>query len=461
MLAHPPDPAPDALAPWGHPDAVWARLRALPPLDDGGSARITAAVAALSALGSPVAKAAAGPLAPDPRDPAVRDAWRAWATNDPWSVRRPWERWFLPSCLRAFRAVLTVRGASPARAREVLAGVREVFVFQLLGVRDAPPGWREIAARAAEVGPQPPLVGLVRALSAGDRATAACCAATRGRWSDTVRLVDPSPEADARGRALATIDPERAHQLALTHAALGLVDAWSEGACDDPTDAHRRVAGSLARSTARARAILVGSTDALTRWLTTMDHPFARTEAATARYAWSWAWQEASRGFPLTGDRPVTPPCQPPAPGAPPWAADQRAAARAWVLLVVLRGRAAVLERWVRTGEGDPDTTWGRLLTDAIPASLRDPIADGARSATYHRARSELSFALDDLSASLSEVIHEVARQDPTARGLRGAVTRILTPAWHPDVPLPAAGFPSMVAAARSWVAAEVPHASP
>ena len=104
-------------------------------------------------------------------------------------------------------------------------------------------------------------------------------------------------------------------------------------------------------------------------------------------------------------------------------------ALRTWMLLVVLRGRFDQLDHWARTGawRTRPDSGWGRLLKDGLPARLAQG-GDG-----YGRIQAHLSLHGDRLWGALRPAL-EAAAAAQKGKEVRAAVA----PHWDAAVELPA-----------------------
>ena len=98
------------------------------------------------------------------------------------------------------------------------------------------------------------------------------------------------------------------------------------------------------------------------------------------------------------------------------------------MLLALLRDRWPALEHWSHTGTWlkRPDSGWGRILNDGLPATLRD--ADGS----YERLQAHLRLHWSDHVHALHPVVSAIAACQ------KGPAIRIaVTPYWEPEVPLP------------------------
>ena len=424
----------EALSSWRLPEGGELRARLATTLADLDPAQ----VASLRGLGSRVEALERGPWLHAPRpshpdDPVTTALWDGWASGRPWEGRARWEAAFLPAASRAFCGVLVARSVPIGIRSRALEDLREAFFHALLI-----DGARELAARVVETGPGGPLVSLVRVLPDPARAAVARCGAARGGWAESIaRLWWDRPDPLARARVLVRQLglAEGVEALADAHVILRLVDAPAD------SDPWQVVVQNRGRLRGRLRAS-VGALAASSLFDTVrgMEGLTLRTQAAVAAWAWRLAWREIDRGFAFGGHAGT--PCLV-SEGPPVLSSDERGALRTWVLLVILRGRLPHLRRWVRTGgTGDRDSTWGRLCAGDLPLSLRD--AD----AGYTRVRAELADLLDADLEALRPLIRALA-EIPPGRRQADQVLALLQPGWSPMIPLPKAGFPTMVKICR------------
>ncbi len=390
------------------------------------------------------------------RDAKAATLWAAWASGDCWSGRARWEKLYLKSAVAVFRSVAAARELPPDVTDRAVSDLREAFFFRMIG--GEPAGWREVAARVLETAHPDPITSVHAALSPARRERAALCITCRGAWRTTVaRVFDELAEPLARARVLSGAE----HDVALPswdalldlHCALRLMRAWSRPEAASETHGRGKypegmdyavLSQNRGRARGRLRAVLAGSDPGfILERVLALDALHARTEAALRRFAWAWAWQELAYDFSFDLHRAVTPACPPPATTIEAFAPHDRAALPTWVLLVVYRGRLEHLQKWVQTGStGDRDSTWARLLTDALPDGLKDPPQPGARTASYHRLRAELAFSLNSILVRLRPRIAETAEL-PTGRSLKQAFLDLHTPDWNPAVPMLRSGFPT------------------
>lgn len=356
-----------------------------------------------------------------------------------WTVRAEAEALLLPPVLRSFRGVCLARRL-PAAVRERAVGELREAVFYRLCLPDGAgrPGWTELAARTLETAG--PVSALLGPLGEDQRRRAASCAASRGRWGETARALFGPRSRALRARALLDeLDRWEVHLN--THLQLRLRARWAAGETDPDGD-WRQLVQSRARARARLRALAGERAEALLEAVLALPALAARLRDAASRWAWAWAWEELARDFSFDLGRPVLAPCVQDDLIPPPWPAAWEAPLDSWLLLVLLRGRLDHLRRWAETGStGDRDSTWGRLLAEALPAPLS---AEG-----HGRLQDELRQSLSRRLSALRPVVVAVAQLQP-GRGLKSAVLRILEESWSPWLPLPRAGFPSMQRAARA-----------
>lgn len=388
------------------------------------------------------------------KDAAVAALWAAWATGDCWSGRARWEQLFLQAAVQVFRSVAAARELPADVSDRAVSDLREAFFFRMIG--GAPAGWQELAARVLETAAPDPITRLHASLSTTAVDRAALCLTCRGSWRTTVARVFPElTEALARARALAGPTPPWDALLDL-HAALRLLRAWSHHDSPRPPAADYAIlTQNRGRARGRLRAVLAGQPPhTILENVLALDALHARTDAALRRFAWAWAWQELAYDFSFDLHRAVTPACPPPASTLAPLSPEALTALPTWVLLVVYRGRLDHLVRWVQTGStGDRDSAWARLLTDALPANLKDPPIRGARSASYRRLRAELSFSLERVLGAARERIAATANLR-TGRTLKAAFIELHGESWHPAVPMLRSGFPT----ARKAAVAALPR---
>lgn len=373
-----------------------------------------------------------------------------------WGDKNRWEALLQPECAAAFRQVLSTRELPSGVAKQALSDLREGLWFQLVGGPEGPGGFRELAARVLETGPPGPIEALAGLL--GDEAwgLAAGCVAARGTWPDTLALIlpevagGPARAVSLRGRLRASL----VEPLVDLHVWARLLDTWSSPEGADPVRSWNVVVQNRGRARSRLRALVCELPGpALVEALGRLPGITARTAAAARRFAWDLAWEAMARGFAWDWGRPVQAPCRAAADDLLPIGPDEVPALRSWALLVLLKGRGHHLRRWVETGgTGDRDGTWGRLLSEELPETLRDPVARGARAATYHRLRAWLADGLDELISGLRPTLAAVAAL-PGGRRLRADTEALLLPTWDARVPFPKAGFPTFQAHAAETLA--------
>jgi len=376
------------------------------------------------------------------RDADAAEVWAALFSGNPWGLRDRCEELWLATATRSFSGVLAARDLPSEVRSQVLSDLREAFFYRLLGDGHSTPGWAELAVRVLEtIGP---VIGPASTLSQQSRSLAGQCVTSRAGWArTTAALFATLPDREGRATAVAELfhDPATFEAVLDLHVALRFLQALP----DDRRASWRLVTQNRGKARGRLRALV--SADRY--WLSALlavDSLHARTQAAVARFAWSWAWQEMSRGFSFDAGRATTPPCRSLPPGLPPLTDDSASALPTWVLLVLLKGRWAHLERWVRTGgTGDRDSTWARLLKD-LPDRVGDP--DGG----YKRVRIHLNRELVRYLEANQPVLQALSVL-PIDRRLKNRVLARIEPSWHPEIALPRSGFPTFVENARRALA--------
>lgn len=431
-------------------DIVRARVGERPPMpraDERGLDPDTVARIRLAALGERVANElrgawdrAAWATRPE-TDPHVAAMWRRWASGGVFADQRAWISLLEKVVVGAFRQALSGRPLPGDVLARATGDLRDALFYQLLGGREGS-GFREVASFVLETAPTGPVTPLLGVLSPAARTRVAGCVTRRGHWPQTVaRVLDAAPGPDDRALWLAgSTTPEDADGWIDLHVVMRLVDGWGEDPGDPDHDwvvlrqNHGRARGRL-RAVAAAEsperlAAALGALPALTE----------RTRAGARRWAWAWAWEALATGFVFDLGQPVVRPCKAGA-GPEPVDAEELAALHCWALLVLLRGRATTLRRWCREGSGDRDGTWGRLVA-GVPIET-----DGSHA----RVRAALTESWDRWLGDVTPAVRAVAGLPP-GRNLRQAFEDALVPWWHPAVPWPRSGFPSMVRHARDWL---------
>jgi len=367
---------------------------------------------------------------PDPTQDALTATILAGFHAGGWTVRRAAEDLLLPAAVRTFRGVCLARHL-PGEVRDrAVHDLREAFFYRLaLPDERGTPGWTELAARALETAG--PFQALLGPLGPPQRRRAAVCAVSRGQWRHTAEHCLTG--GTRLGRAAELLDNLDALETWLDHhLQRRLVAEWTSGRTHHD---WRVVTQARGRARARLRALCAECPEALLEATLSLDALGARLLDATRRWAWTWAWEELARDFAFDIQRPVTTPCEQDDELPGPWDASRDPPLRTWVLLVVLKGRLPQLERWVHTGStGDRDTTWGRLLADDLPASVRGTDTTAMRLELVGKLSSHL--------AALRPQLEAVAKLTP-GRKLRAGFTALLQADWHPDVPFPRSGFPT------------------
>ncbi|MCB9759845.1 MAG: hypothetical protein H6739_08430 [Alphaproteobacteria bacterium] len=391
------------------------------------------------------------------RDAVAQGLWQGWIEGRHWADHDDWLRLVKPIVTRTLIAALVERGLPERRCVEAARELRESLFLRLVG-RDLLrhpqqraqaehlDGFLELAVRVLETAPPGPVDALAARMDDEGWRWLTDCPRAQAAFGPTLASLYPQlPDVHAHARAARQDlrrEPRRLEALLDLLVAARLIRGW---ASEDGIDGRAVVANNRGKSRGRLRAVLAQvHPEAVGEALLGLDALYARTAAALRRYTWAWAQQVVRMGLaidPLTG---VTPPCEPPPPGPAPFTAPERDALRTWVLLVVLRGRLERLEEWSRTGGTQRDAVWGRLLTDALPADLKDPPAPGERQARYTRARTELALSLDALLASLRPTLAQVAALE-SGRDLRQRCEAVLDEVWSDAIERPTRGFPAFV----------------
>jgi len=427
----------------------------------GGAGSLAWALAELALLADCIETHERGPwggqgLAATPaEDAVVAELWRCWTEGRPWDARAAWEKRFLSPALRAFSAVVRARRLPEDVRARALDDAREGFFYALLGDGRQETGWRELAVRLLEDAGGGPDEALARALPASAWDRVARCAVTRGHGPATAALVWGEGSAwqlQARDLAQAGLQqPERLAGLLDLHVASRLVDRWAEPASTAAERSWAVVAHNRGRARSRLRAVLRESEpEHLLARLVALPGLAARTRAAVARYARDWAWQQVQHGFSFYDGRTIDPPCHLPEGAPPPFDADQQAALRAWVTVVVVKGRLGWLRQWVHGGSqlDARDSTWGRLLKDECPATLRE-LAGASRAEGLARLRADLSEQLDRVLRQVEPVLEGIAQIEARPRETQARFEAALAPVAHPLVAIPGVARLHHIEAAR------------
>ncbi|MCK6502524.1 hypothetical protein L6R53_03865 [Myxococcota bacterium] len=398
---------------------------------------------------------------PDPvEDREVGRLWSAWAGSRAWEIRDEWERRFLKPALRAFSAVLRGRRLPEDVRRRAIQDAREGFFYVLIGGADPGAGWRELAVRLLEASGGDPVDALAGALPAASWERVARCAVTRGHGRDTAAIVwgggvawqVQARDLERRGQAR----PQALGDLLDLHLALRLVDCWTSPAFTAPERGLSVMAHNRGRARSRLRAVLrEAPAEHLLAQILARPGLAARTRSTVARFARDWAWQQVQHGFAFYDARTVDPACVLPEGSPPRLTEDEAAALRAWLVRVVVKARLPHLLQWVHGGDDldKRDSTWGRLLADDCPASLRS-YPGAARGEGLARMRAELSEHLPAQLRMLLPTLQAVAALDTRARDLEASFIAAVTPIWHADVELPRVRYRSYVESTREAMAA-------
>lgn len=390
------------------------------------------------------------------KDEAARRLWSEWFRTG-YADRDRWVKLFAGPVHDAAKSALNAR-KYPAAVKDRLLGagpdsdseLSELAFDQLFLGEAALPGWVDVATRVLETAGRSPVDRLARHLDGSERTVASQCAARRGHWADTAALVGGDRDLDRRGDLYAASlqqNPDWAEGLVDLHTALRLIALWSLPGSGDPDDAWTSIRSNRGRARARLRAVIAaGSRDRLRQALLPLESLHARTSFALGRHVYRWFMDNENQDSPPAPGRICTPPCT--LDGLAPLPAEDIPAARTWTFLVVLRGQLPRLRRWVRTGStGDRDSRWGELLTEDLPAVLRDPGGAAARDSGYRRLRAWLAVELPMLLERELPRIAALAALHPKSAKAGGL--ELLRAEWDARVPIPAGGFPAIVAAAQ------------
>lgn len=467
-----PDPPVADPVSGAHPLHVWwGRLERVSPPTPPSSAleRRAWAILALRWLGEDRdrlhRRAWAQHLPADPeRDARALRLWRAWFQGDLELLWRGWADLYAERAASAVRIAETLglaRGSEDAYGlfeQERSSRVREVQEDFVLHCCDAaeggPPVWREIAARVLEgAASDGPVRALGELLDPAGLERIAACAPHHPTWSPSWSTAAPAArDGDEAQNFLHFVRGGGAGGLSLdalldAHLVLTLLDRWRQPQRAAAEPSWRVLEDQLQRARGRLRALVVEAEDrALIAALHEVPALHARTAAAVGRHYWEWARLSVRAGA-TAASAPVNRPCTLPRPlRRPVHHPGDRALERCWVLLVLLRGQGEALRRWIAEG-GRTAGTFARLLT-ALPEALVDRPVGLHR--TYGGLRASLSRHLDTCIRELSPALSAVAALPGVPpRTRRSAVHAALRPFWHPAVPLPEHGFPSMIEAAQ------------
>lgn len=206
----------------------------------------------------------------------------------------------------------------------------------------------------------------------------------------------------------------------------------------------------------RLRAVLARDPTRLATAVLSLDALHARAQAAFARFAWDWAWREAHAGFSFGGAALQAPTCElpeSPCTAAPAGPLDPAAVTNA-VLLLVARGVAEDLSRWV---SGEPSALLSAKFYRYL-AKVPDAVADpGTRGRSYLRLREHLEDTLADYFAAIAVVARRVVSIPVSVRGMVDALAGALAPEWDPAlVPFPSSGSQAIRAALKDFLESEL-----
>ncbi len=379
-----------------------------------------------------------------PQDARAQALWEAWLRDDTAAVWHAWPEVYGPSAYRGFSAVLRAVGMPREVQRQRLELLGDELPMMMLGWRDTVPGWCQVASWVLESAGQAPLTAMAGALLPAQLALVADCAVRRGYQPATVRLAYPeAPRPELRALALRDElerDPAWLETLVDLHVAVRLIDRWHAGHNLDLESSWDVVVANRGRARARIRSILAGDRAALQRILK-VDSLHARTCDAVMRWAREWAWQLHRRRWESPTQHPVDAPCA--AAATAPLDDDETLALRAWVLLVCLKGRHTELRAWTFEGTGIAAGTWGRLLADELPESLRDALQPGRKRRGLGRVRAGVAEHWDSLLDHCAGVLEalSILPQD----GLKEAAPRLLAQVGHTQVAFPSRGYEAIV----------------
>lgn len=445
----------------------WARLEASAPArePDDAQERRAWAIAALRWHGQErhrlERRAWGRPFSRTPdRDVLTLRLWRAWFHGDIDFLFHPWKRLFAEAAAAPQRAVMAVKGFPPALRELRREDLIDAFPDHCWEPNpQGVPAWREIAVRVLErAGQDGPIQAGAALLGRPERQRAALCATHHRTWRGSWLVAAPDPAEDeddhrfldewtnAAGELGAGLDA-----LLDTHLTLRLLGLWRTPERTGSERSWRVLRTQIGRARGRLRALAAERPDReLLEGLSQLDAPYERTLAAIHRYFWEWAWKDSRAGCPGLPVA-VNAGCVLPAPKRRRRArtADQREAERTWLLLVALRGELDALRRWV-TESADTNGSMARYL-GLVPDALIDHAQGTYR--TYQDLRASLSRHLERDLERLEPTLRAVAALRGTpARRLRAAVTGALGSVWHPSVPLPKGGFPSMIERAKALI---------
>jgi hypothetical protein len=394
-------------------------------------------------------------FAPDAEaDLRTERLWRQLLSGKLWEARADFEELLLPEAMSAFRAALAARRVPLAERAGLLRDFEDTLYWYIIGGRDELPGWKELALRLLEMRGESAIDGVAAQLGRQGLAwTFACEGAWTPSWREVARALPDLPLGRlGRLRALlrqAEQDPGWLERLLDLKVCLRLLAAWSEEAPRlGMAQAWAVVLHHRSRTRGRLRAVLgETSAEALELGLIPRAGLRHRTALALRQYAWGRA-HESLRGHELPDwSEGLTPRCEAPPALPEPIGTPQRSALVTWVLLVCLRDRLDQLLHWSRSGRWlrRPDSGWGRLLAEQLPADMQD------RGGGYERLRLALHHELQSALAELRPRLARLAalRGRPEART---ATMEILAEGWDPAVPrIQRFQRELLEAAARSW----------
>ena len=374
-------------------------------------------------------------------DTHVAAMWQGWFCGDPWALHGEWEALFVPIARRAFITMLEHRGIPRARQNYILSDVLDSATTMMMGSGESSPGWMELAVRVLEGAPPSPVTAMARQLDPRGWRKVSLCAVRRGYGPASARVLYPNvsnPVQAARLLAARGMKaPAHLDTVLDLHVACRLLDRWSEDqAVTCPERNWQVVKQNRGRARARLRAVLAAADPTtLQAPLLALDGLADRTRYAMRRYCRDWAWIQLARHFPFHCHT-IDARCNT-QDDHPPMSAADRASLKSWVLLVILKGRLAHLERWIHSGgTGDRDATWGRLQKD-LPDRLRELDTSGRMQRGLPRLRAELAELLPAFLAAWNPVLVRLSALSDTDALIPRFNTILDEIDWQDDIPRP------------------------
>ncbi len=381
------------------------------------------------------------------RDAAAHGLWKSILSGDFWSIQPLVERLLVPPARRAFAAGLRARGVPETARRAYISEFSEAFYWTLLGGREGTPGWKDAAVRILEHAGIGPVDALGTHLDAEAWSwLVACPTFSSPSWRTTrawalPRHPNPLSRAwDLQNRG--PTHPELLEFLLDGQVALRLIGTWADPSeiRTGPDRSWNVVLRHRSRTRGRLRALLLETASDSLLHLLALPGLYARTAAAVAGQGWARACAVVHHHQLPAWDSSATPKCSQPPPLCDDFDPEHHRSIRCWMLLTLLRDRWTALEHWTHTGTWlkRPDSGWGRLLNDALPADLCD--ADGG----YNRLQAHLRQHWTDHLHALQPAVAAIADCS------KGPAVRVaITPYWEPQVPLPSRMGKGAIQAAR------------